>query len=480
MREFATGRFTPLELDRSGAFAGGGSAVAPSSYDPAVLDDPILLAHGVGGRQDLPVPFSYALAGAVVTLAATFALLGVLWQEPRYAEEAGKSVGRPLPRTLATILDAPAFRIILRVIGLVATGYVALAAVFGRDDALNPTPYAVYILFWVGLPLASLVVGPVWRLLNPLRALHRGLAALMGSDPDEGLRPLPASLGYWPAAAGLFAFVWLELVAPDRATLPVLRTWFALYAGANLLAAAYFGARWFDRCDAFEAYSSVIARLAPIGRRSDGVLVVRNPLASLEATTPAPGLVAVVCVLLGSTAFDGFSNSTIWFRLSQDTPLPGTLVGTLGLLSFVAAAVATFSAAALLAGRLGHAQRRRLPQLFAHTVIPIVVGYVVAHYLSLLVFEGQRALILLSDPLGNGSNWLGTANRGVDFTLLTPTSIAVTQVLAVVLGHVVGVIAAHERAIRLFSRREALAGQIPLLAVMIGYTLAGLTLLFAG
>jgi hypothetical protein len=190
----------------------------------------------------------------------------------------------------------------------------------------------------------------------------------------------------------------------------------------------------------------------------------------------------VVCVLLGSTAFDGFSNSTAWFRLSQDTPLPRTLVATLGLLGFIAAVAATFSAAAMLAGLAGqfsHAQRRHLPLLFAHTVIPIIVGYLVAHYLSLFVFEGQRALILLSDPLGHGSNWLGTANREVDFTLLTPTSIAVTQVLAVVLGHIVGVIAAHERAVRLFPRRQALAGQIPLLAVMVGYTLAGLTLLFA-
>jgi hypothetical protein len=447
-----------------------------------VLNDPILLAHGIGGRQDLPIPFSYALVGAAITLVVTFALLGVLWVEPRYADEAGQSAGRPLPRVLANLLDAPAFRVTLRVIGLVATGYVALAAIFGKDDALNPTPFVVYILFWVGLPFVSLLVGPVWRLVNPLRTLHGGLAALMGSDPQEGLRPLPARLGYWPAAAGLFAFVWLELVAPDRATLPVLRTWFALYAGVTLLAAAYFGARWFDRCAAFEAYSSLAARLAPFGRRSDGAPVVRNPLAGLEATPPAPGMVAVVCVLLGSTAFDGFSNSTAWFRLSQHTPLPETLVGTLGLLAFITAAAATFSAAAMLAGLAGglcHAQRRHLPQLFAHTVIPIVVGYVVAHYLSLFVFEGQRALILLSDPLGHGSNWLGTANREVDFTLLTPTSIAVTQVLAVVLGHVVGVIAAHERAVRLFPRRQALAGQIPLLAVMVGYTLAGLTLLFA-
>lgn len=444
-------------------------------YDPPVPDDATILAHGIGGRQDLPVPFSYALAAAVVTLLVTFVLLGALWREPRYA---GRQAGRLLPRSLAALLDSRVL-LALEVAGMVATSYIALAAIFGKDDARNPTPYVVFVLFWVGLPFASVILGPVWHLLNPLRTLHRGLAALMGAAPNEGLRPLPARLGYWPAAVGLFAFVWLELVEPDRATLPVLRTWFALYAGVNLLAAAYFGDRWFDRCDAFEVYSSLVARLAPIGRGADRRLVVRHPIQGLEATAATPGLVAVVCVLLGSTAFDGFSNSPGWFRVVERAPLPGTLTGTLGLLVFILAAATTFSLAAMLAGRLGHAGRRELPRLFAHSVIPIFVGYVVAHYFSLFVFEGQRALILLSDPLGSGANWLGTAKRAVDFTVLTPTTIAVTQVLAVVAGHVVGVVAAHERAVRLFPRRQALAGQIPLLAVMVGYTLAGLTLLFA-
>jgi hypothetical protein len=456
--------------------AAGALTVTTSSYDPSVLDDPHLLAHGIGGRQDLPIPFSYALGGAVVTLIVTFVLLGALWREPRYA---GRATGRPLPGPVADLLDAPGFRVAMRTVGLIAAGYVALAAIFGKDDALNPTPYAVYIVFWVGLPFFSVILGPIWKLLNPLRTLHLGLAALMGTKPQDGLRGLPASFGYWPAAIGLLAFVWLELVAPNGATLPALRTWFALYTGINLLAAAYFGAHWFDRCEAFEAYSSLVAQLAPIGRRFDGRLVLRNPFAGLEATRSAPGLVAVVCVLLGSTAFDGFSNSATWFRLAEDAPLSGTLVGTLGLLAFVGAAAMTFSAAAMLAGLLGHAERHALPRLFAHSVIPIVVGYVIAHYFSLFVFEGQRALILLSDPLGTDANWLGTANRAVDFSLLTPTTIAVTQVLAVVSGHVIGVAAAHERAVSLFPRRQALVGQVPLLVVMVGYTLAGLTLLFA-
>jgi type IV secretory pathway VirB2 component (pilin) len=437
----------------------------------------LVLAHGVGGRQDLPIPFSYALGGAVVTLIVTFVLLGALWQQPRFH---GATAGRQLPRALQRVVDSRWFRLLLRLIGLAFAAYVTAAAVFGQDDALNPTPYVVYVLLWVGVPFASLLVGPVYRELNPLRTLHRGLAALLRVAPEDGLRPLPAGLGWWPAAIGLFAFTWLELVAPDRATLPVLRTWFAAYAGIMLIGAALFGSRWFDRGDPFEAYSTLVGQLAPFGRRSDGALVVRNPLQGIDAIPPTPGLVAVVCVLLGSTAFDGFANAPAWFQLVQGSSLPSVLLGTLGLAAFVAVVAVTFCGATVLAGRLGHAGRVQLPRLFAHSVIPIAVGYVVAHYFSLFVFEGQRALILLSDPLGTGADLLGTADHGVSYTALTPGTIATVQVLAVVIGHVLGVVSAHDRAVQLFPRRQALAGQLPLLLVMVGYTLGGLTLLFAG
>jgi hypothetical protein len=436
-----------------------------------------LLAHGIGGRQDLPIPFGFAVTGAAVALVVSFVALGVLWREPRLD---ARCAGRPLPASLARLLDSRGLRIGLRTFGVVATAYVAIAAIFGPDDALNPTAGALYVLLWVGLVPASLLLGPVWRLLNPLRALHRGLAALLRTDPAAGLSPLPRGLGYWPAAAGLFAFVWLELVAPDRGTLPVLRTWIALYAAAHLLASAWFGSRWFDRGDAFEAYSGLIGTLSPLGRRGDGRWVLRDPLVGPTALAPAPGLVATVMVMLGSTAYDGFSNVPAWITTVQESAAPAVLLETLGLLAAIGVFTAAYIGATLLAGRLGEARRTALPGLFAHSVVPIAVGYAIAHYYSLLVLEGQRALINLSDPLGTGANWLGTADRGVSAALVTPTGVATLQVVAVVVGHVVGVVLAHDRAVRLFPRRRAVLGQIPLLVLMVCYTVTGLLVLFAG
>jgi hypothetical protein len=448
--------------------------------DPAL--DPVVLAHGIGDRQDLPIPFSYALVGAAVAVVVSFLALGLLWRESRLR---GDDAGRPLPERLQAVVDSRPFRFTLRLVGLAVTGFVVVAAVFGPDDALNPVPGFVYAIFWVGLIPASLLFGPVWRQLNPLRTLHLGLAAAMRTRAEDGLWTMPARLGYWPAAVGLFAFAWLELVHPDRASTGLLKTWFGIYAGIQLLAAAAFGSRWFDRGDAFEVYSSLIGRLAPVGRRSDGRLVLRNPFDGLDGLRPLPGLAAVVCVLLGTTAYDGFSNSPFWVNLIQNGSLSVTTAGTLGLLGMVLAVALTYSlatwAAGLGGGAGGEGGRRGVPRQFAHSVVPIAVGYLVAHYLTLLILEGQRTLILASDPLGTGANLFGTAERGVDQRIAnSPTLVATTQVLAIVVGHIFGVVAAHDRAVRLFPRAKAVAGQLPLLVLMVGYTVGGLTLLFAG
>ncbi len=296
-----------------------------------------VLAHGIGGRQDLPISFTLVLVGAVTALVVSFGALGWLWRESRLR---GEAAGRPLPRAVQRFVDGAPARWFLRVLGLLLTGFVAVAAFFGPDRATNPAATWVYVVFWVGLVFASVVFGPVWRQLNPLRTIHLGIAGLLGTRPEVGPLPLPRRLGYWPAAASLFSFTWLELVAPDRATTPVIRLYFVVYFVVHLMAATLYGARWFDRGDGFEAYSSLVGKLSPFGRRADGRLVLRNPLDGLDTIQPAPGLVTTVCVLLGSTAYDGFSSSTTWVRVMTTTSSP-ELLGTLGLAGFVLATVLT-------------------------------------------------------------------------------------------------------------------------------------------
>ncbi|MGC5412270.1 hypothetical protein ACPXCX_52780, partial [Streptomyces sp. DT225] len=126
------------------------------------------------------------------------------------------------------------------------------------DPDRNPAPGAVYVLLWVGLVPASLLLGPVWRRLNPLRTAHLLACRALHRDPDAG-RPLPVRLGMWPAAAGLLAFTWLELVAPDPASPTALLVFLGVYAAVHLAGAAVYGAHWFDHADAFEVYSGLLA-----------------------------------------------------------------------------------------------------------------------------------------------------------------------------------------------------------------------------
>lgn len=259
----------------------------------------------------------------------------------------------------------------------------------------------------------------------------------------------------------------------------MLRAYFAAYAAVHLLAGTVFGSRWFDRSDGFEVYSTLIGRLAPFGRRADGRLVLRNPLDGLDGLKPAPGLVATVCVILGSTAYDGLSNSPWWVQRQQESTWSPTTTGTLGLFTVILLVAAAYVLASSLAGALGTTSHHALPQAFAHSIVPIAVGYLVAHYFSLLIFTGQQTLILASDPLVTGADLFGWRDA-VAFTAVTPSTIATVQVAAVVTGHILGVIAAHDRAVRLFPRPHAVIGQLPMLVLMIGYTIGGLTLLFAG
>ena len=433
-------------------------------------------AHGIGGAQDLPIPAEYAIAGAGAALAVSFIVLALAWRSPRYDAD---SSGRPLPASLAAVVDSPYFVGALRLVGFAFFLYVAWAAIAGPDLLVNPTFGVVYVLLWVGIVPASLLFGPFYRAVSPVRALNTVLSRLIGGDPDRGLVELPRWVGYWPAALGLFAFVWLELVYPDATYLSPLRLWFAVYLAVLLVGSALFGSQWIARADPFEVYSTLVGHLSVFGRRADGTLVLRSPLANLDGTPAAPGLVAVVAVLFGSTAFDSFMDSNYWLRFTQTTDLNVTLVNTGVMLLFCAVVAVTFAAATMATGIRDDVDRTAMPALFAHSVVPIIVGYMVAHYLTYLVESGQQTLIQLSDPMATGANLLGTADWEVSYWVSQhPTFLAVTKVLAVVVGHVLGVVAAHDRAIKLLPRRHQLTGQLPLLFVMVCYTVTGLYLLF--
>ena len=438
---------------------------------PAVL--PLLLpAHGVGNRQDLPLPFTALVVGAGLALVASFAGLAFLWRDPRF----DRGDGRPVPRGLQRVLDARSFRAGLAALSLLLTAWLLLSLVAGQDDANNPVAYVVYVWLWVGMPFLSLLVGAVWPTLNPMRRLHRGVVALARISPDATLTEVRP--GYWPAAALLLAFTWLELVAPDRTTLPVLRVAVTFFVLVSLIGSLILGTGWFREGDPFEVLSRLYGRLSPLGRRPDGRLVLRSPMHGPALLEPRRGLLATLAVMLGGTAYDSLTADLRYAGWVQSTSAP-VLFRTLTLVGVVLLVGGSLWVAAALSALLSGVPVRGTAAELAPSLLPIAAGYLVAHYWSLLMFQGPRTLALLSDPLGIGANWLGTAGLTPWGWLIQPTLVAVVQAGAIVAGHVLGVVVAHERAVRILPRRAAVVGQVPVMVLMVAYTVGGLSLLFS-
>jgi hypothetical protein len=432
-------------------------------------------AHGLGGASDLPVPLTAAVVAGGATLVLSFLILTLAWRTPRHT---GVERGRLLPSSLAAILDSPWTRWLLRVLGLVAFGYVTWALAFGPDLITNPALGVFYVIVWVGLVPASLVAGPIVRMVSPLRTLHLLLTKVFGISAEKGLVRFPERLGYWPAALGLFAFVWQELVNPNSTYLHSIQIWLACYAGITLLGAALFGDEWFARADPFEVFGTLVGKLSIWGRDPQGRAVVRSPLANLDHVDIGPGLLGVTSVLLGSTAFDSFKGTVRWYQFTEPMKDHEVLVGTLGLLAFCAVVAITFAGAAMATSST--ISRGQLPNRYAPSLIPIIVGYFVAHYLTYFYQMGQQTLIQLSDPMTTGANLLGTGNWRLHYGLSNfPTPLAITKVSAIVIGHVLGATAAHDRALAWLPAGHRIRGQLAMMVTMICYTVLGLFLLFS-
>jgi hypothetical protein len=457
---------------RRTALAVGGVAAA-LTLAPAAAQ-----AHGIVGRTDLPIPSWLFGWGAAVVLGVSFAALGALWREPRLQE----------PRVRRLFRVPGAIDAVLGVLGVAWFAIVVYAGLAGSQTTpANLAPTAIYVIFWVGVPVLSVLFGDVFRLVNPWRVVG---AALEFALRRTSWRPraYPERLGRWPAVAGILGFAWLELALnpTDRADPSVLAVLALVYAAIQLAGMAVFGVRaWSERGDAFGVYFNLFSRLSPWERR-DGVLYLRPVLSGAPRWTVVPGSVALLVVGIGTTTFDGFSNGPVWASLGPDlTDLfgggtaAGEIANTIGMalcIGVIAGFYRLGIAGMTTVGR-GH-DVRELSGRFVHSLAPIAFAYMLAHYFSLLVYQGQAMGYLISDPLGHGSNIFGTAHQKIDYTVIGSKTIWYVQVAALVTGHVAGLVLAHDRAIAMYRNvREATRSQYWMLVVMVGFTSLGLWLL---
>lgn len=445
------------------------------------------LAHGLVGKQDLPIPrwlFGWA---ACAVLVISFVALAVLWPKARWQDTPERRLLR-LPAVADAICGA------LGVAGLGIGVYAGLAGV--QTPTANLLPTLIFVVFWVAIPFVSVVLGDVFRAFNPWRAIGRFAGAtarrVARGTPSEPL-PYPQRLGYWPAVIGIVAFVWVELVYSGRDEPSSLAILALIYTAVQLVGMSLYGVEpWSRKADAFGVYFGLFARLAPL-RWTRRALYVRRPLSATAGLAVLPGTVTLLCVMIGTTSFDGFTQGPLWgstvgdlqqglLDLGLNAQRALEVAYTLGLLVVLAAVIALF--------RLGVAgvrsiDRRRstgeLAGLFVHSLIPIAMAYVAAHYFGLLAYQGQAVAYLASDPLGDGSDLFGTANTTIDYGWLSANTVWYVQVAVLVAGHAAALALAHDRAVAIYDdKRIAMQSQYWMLAVMIGFTSLALWLLSAG
>jgi hypothetical protein len=459
-------------------------------------------AHSFSTPYVLPIPYWMYVYGCAATLIVTFAGLSIFVSGGVAPERAPPSapshVGsktRPVGHWLLIVLRAGAF---LTLLVTLVEGFV------GSGEA---TRNLSLTLFWVVFLLAwtylTVLVGDLYPFVNPWLTIANGLTRI-GMPLSKSRLRYPDWLRYWPALVMYLALIWAELFVEQ--TPRSLSTMLLAYTAVTLLGMALFGKReWLEQADVFAVLFRIIGKMAPVEYISDdaeGIRAIRlrPPFSGLLSERPRRiSLLLFILFMLSSTAYDGIHDTQLWTALFWRNMLDwlqpwwgddlakaqAMLMGLflvyrqLGLLVFPFIYLLIFLATLLVAKWLTRSTLS-LPELalrFTYSLVPIAFAYQFAHYYTLLIVQLRELPALFAGMVGAGAMRDGPPQE-VSAIALDMGIVWHVQVGAILLGHVVSVALAHREALRVFpGRREALLSELPLLILMITYTMLGLWIL---
>ena len=487
---------------------------------------PAAMAHGFGVRYDLPVPLGLYLAGAGAAVALSFVAIGVFVKA-----EAGQG---DYPRFnllrwgAARFFLGPWAVIPVKLVSVALFLLVLATGLYGdRSPTLNFAPTFVWVIWWVGLAYFSALVGNLWGLLNPWKAIFEGAEAvskrLTGSKSLSLNLHYPTAWGVWPAVILFVLFAWIELVFPNSDKPPDIAKLALAYSATTWIGMLLFGKeRWLRSGEAFSLVFGLLSRFSPTEvRMGDPKVCTRCPVDCLDAegrcvncyrcfheapphqrqfnlrpyavglrsSRPVtPSMMVFVVTLLATVSFDGVLATSTWASIQNSLfnafPSLGghrlTAVDTVGLLGFgaiILGVYGVFSWLMRLAGGKEHTTGL-IARYFVLSLLPIALGYHLAHFLTFLITWGQLIIPLASDPFGRGWDIFGTTDFQTNLTLVGARFAWFLAVVAIVIGHVVAVYLAHVVALRAFNeRKHALRSQYPMLVLMVGYTVLSLWIL---
>lgn len=451
-------------------------------------------AHGFGQRYDLPLPLSFYLVGVAAAVVVSFVIVGL------FVRHVPRARGYPrfdlLRYQVGRWLTQGGFAYALKLAALTLFIVVVIAGFRGDQNPYkNIAPSMVWIVCWVGLAYVSAFFGDLWALINPWRTIFETAETIyrgMTQRPSLSFHvPYPEWLGAWPAVALLLAFSWVELVYPSPAVPSHIACLATGYTILTLIGMFAFGCEtWLKHGEVFSLVFGTFARFAPIeARLNPRQLALRSFGAGLiDTRSVSISTTAFVLLLLASVLYDGVLGTPEWSGLERTLAayLPGADLGssmavrTAGLiviwLVFFGAYLAIGAAmSAMTARRLSALDMARS---FVFTLVPIAIGYHLAHYLTFLLVQGQYIIPLVSDPFGFGWNLFGTAGYRVDIAIVGARFAWIAAVTAILLGHIAAVYLAHLKAMQtLGTRSAALKSQVPLTALMVVYTFVSLSIL---
>lgn len=431
-------------------------------------------AHGFGQRFDLPLPLWLYISGAGLTVALSFLVIALA-----PSRSGSRGAITLLPASVTNGAVAQTLLWLLRLLAIALYLLLMLAGWIGPQNPVkNLAPPFIWGLWWVGMIYVSAFVGDVWALLNPLDSLFRLASRQRHRRPRL---PYPAGLGVWPAASCLMLLSWTELNWAG-AEQPANLAWLMLgYSAFTWLAMALFGrAIWLRHGELFSVLFGVFARFAPLHLELKA-LRLRPPGDGLLLARPLDfSSICLVMMMLATVSFDGLMETEFWLNLSEQVPLAGHLNSAALLLApllFLGTFVACCRLMRLCSGAAAMSTSH-LAGMFALTLVPIAIAYHLAHYLSFLGSVIQYLIPLASDPLGLGWDLFGSRLHFIRVGIVDAKLVWYVSLAAIVLGHVASVYLAHRVSCRLFSRRrDALLSQLPMLALMVGYTMLSLWIL---
>ncbi len=420
-------------------------------------------AHAFGTLYTLPLPLWLYLWGAGAALIISFLVIGFFGKSPTQFS---------FPKFHLKI--NPLVILFLKSISFFLFWLTILTGFFGDPSAVDN--FAVnffWIIFLLGFTYLSAVFGNIWETINPLKIIV---------DWFGQLKPIlnyPKSLGYIPALIFYVLLIWLELLSGGLGVKPLsLSRILLIYSSLTFLGILIFGRVWFQYGEFFSVFFGLIGKLSPFAR----------PGSLLEEKPTHFSLLLFIIFMLSSTAFDGFRATSTWIRFYYNNLAPlenflgnsGSqiiqtillLLSPLFFLNFYLIAIwlmKLFSRSALSV--------RNLTLHFAFSLIPIALAYNVAHYYTLLLIQGQSIIPSLSDPLNLGWNLFGTADYQTNVGLLGASFVWHSQVFIIIIGHVLAVFLTHMMALKIFNRKQAFISQIPMLFLMVLYTVTGLWIL---